>query len=194
MTRKKALDLLHENMKNINLRRHCYAVEEVMGALYERFEDGDKRQAEKNKWMISGLLHDADYELTKETAGKEHTKHVLRWLKQLDAETDVRDAVASHAWNYVDGAPEPKGIMSWALYCCDELTGLIVAVALVKPDKKLASVTVDSVLRKWKSKSFAAGVNRKQIEECEDRLDIPLREFIEIAIKAMQSIHEDLGL
>lgn len=194
MTREKALDLLHENMKNVNLRRHCYAVEAVMGALYERLEDGDKSEAEKNKWMIAGLLHDADYELTKDNAKKEHTKHVLKWLKELDAESDIHDAVASHAWNYVGGAPEPKGKMAWALYTCDELTGLIVAVALVKPDKKLASVTVDSVMKKWKSPSFAAGVNRKQIEECEDRLDIPLREFIEIAINAMQGIHVDLGL
>jgi len=194
MTRKKALDLLHKNMKNVNLRRHCYAVEAVMGALYERLEDGDKSEAEKGKWMIAGLLHDADYELTKENAKKEHTKHVLKWLKQLDAETDIYDAVAAHGYNYVEGAPQPKSKMAWALYTCDELTGLIVAVALVKPEKKLAAVTVDSVLKKWKSPSFAAGVNRKQIEESKDRLGIPLREFIEIALKAMQGIHEDLGM
>lgn len=194
MTRDKALDLLHKNMKNVNLRRHCYAVEAVMRALYKRLEDGNQTEKEEEKWGIAGLLHDADYELTKETARKDHTKHVLEWLKQLDAETDIYDAIAAHGFNYVDGAPEPKGNMSWALYCCDELTGLIVAVALVKPEKKLASVTVDSVMKKWRSPSFAAGVNRKQIEECKNRLDIPLREFVEIALKAMQSIHEDLGL
>jgi predicted hydrolase (HD superfamily) len=71
---------------------------------------------------------------------------------------------------------------------------LIVAVALVKPEKRLSSVTVDSVERKWNSKSFAAGVNRKQIEECDNRLGLPLREFIQIAITAMQTIHDDLGL
>ncbi|KKQ37478.1 MAG: HDIG domain protein, partial [Candidatus Woesebacteria bacterium GW2011_GWA1_37_7] len=92
------------------------------------------------------------------------------------------------------GAPEPKTKMQWALYCCDELTGLIVAVALVKPDKKLSSVTVDSVMKKWNSTSFAAGVDRKQIKECEPRLGIPLEEFVGIALSAMQAIHEDLGL
>jgi len=194
MTREKALKLLHENMKNVNLRRHCYAAEAVMRALYERLEDGDRNEKDKERWGIAGLLHDADYELTKETAKKDHTKHVLKWLKELDAETDIYDAIAAHAFNYVEGAPEPKGNMSWALYCCDELTGLIVAVALVKPDKMLASVTLESVMKKWKSSSFAAGVNRKQIEECENRLDIPLREFVGISIKAMQAIHEDLGL
>jgi len=194
MTRKRALELLHENMKNVNLRRHCYAVEAVMGALYERLMDGDLNEAEKSRWMIAGLLHDADYELTKDSAKKEHTKHVLKWLKELDAEMDIYDAVAAHAYNYVEGAPQPKSKMAWALYTCDELTGLIVAVALVKPDKKLTSVTVDSVMNKWKSKSFAAGVDRKQIEECEERLNIPLREFVEIAVIAMQRIHQDLGL
>ncbi len=194
MTRKQALKLLYDNMKNQNLHRHCSAVEAAMGALYERIIDGARDKKEKEKWMIAGLLHDADYEITKETAKKEHTKLVLKWLQELNASTDVYDAVAAHAWNYVDGAPEPQNEMQWALYCCDELTGLIVAVALVKPSKRLAEVTVDSVLNKWDSKSFAAGVDRKQIEMCEERLDIPLREFIEIVLRAMQGIHEDLGL
>ena len=195
MTRKQALDLLHKNMKNQNLRRHCYAVEAVMRALYRRLENKKQSQAEENMWGIAGLLHDADYEITKEkNPKKNHTKHTLEWIKKLDAETDIKDTIAAHAWGYVDGAPQPKTKMQWALYCCDELTGLIVAVALVKPDKKLASVTVRSIMKKWKSKSFAAGVDRKQIEECKSRLGIPLREFIQIALTAMQGISQDLGL
>lgn len=195
MTREQALKLLHENMQNQNLRRHCYAVEAVMRALYDRLEDGKKNKDDEERWGIAGLLHDADYEITKDKDPKKtHTKHVLQWLKDLDAHSDIRDAVASHAWGYVDRAPEPKTKMQWALYCCDELTGLIVAVALVKPDKKLASVTVDSVMKKWNSKSFAAGVDRKQIEACEERLEIPLREFVGIALSAMQGISKDLGL
>src|SRR3989344_8101619 len=189
MTRDQALKLLHDHMTNPNLRKHCYAVEAVMGALYGRLEDGEKSDTEKNKWKIAGLLHDADYEITKDKAKSEHTKQVLKWLKDLDVHSDIYDAVASHAWNFVDGAPEPSTKMGWALYTCDELTGLIVAVALVKPDKKLSSVDADSVLKKWRSSSFAAGVDRKQIELCEDRLGIPLREFIDIAISAMQSTY-----
>ena len=107
---------------------------------------------------------------------------------------DIYDAVASHAWGYVDSAPEPKTKMQWALYACDELTGLIVAVALVKPDKRLASVSVDSVMKKWNSTSFAAGVDRKQIKQCEPRLGIPLYDFIQITLEAMQGISKDLGL
>lgn len=195
MNREKALELLHKNMKNQNLRRHCYAVEAVMRALYKRLSDAKPSKKEEERWGIAGLLHDADYEMTKDNEPrKNHTKHVLKWLKKANAESDIYDAVAAHAWGYVDGAPQPKTKMEWALYCCDELTGLIVAVALVKPDKKLASVTVDSVMKKWNSPSFAAGVDRKQIEECEPRLRIPLRDFVKIALDAMQGIHEDLGL
>ena len=189
MTRKQAIELLHENMKNQNLRRHCYAVEAVMRALARKFKENEEN------WGIAGLLHDADYEITKEKNPKKtHTKHTLEWLKKLDAETDVKDAIAAHAWGYVDGAPQPKTKMQWSLYCCDELTGLIVAVALVKPDKRLSSVNVNSIMKKWRSPSFAAGVDRKQIKECEPRLGVDLEIFIDIALKAMQGISKDLGL
>ena len=188
MKREVALELLHKHLKNVNLRRHSYAVEAAMRALADRL-GGDR-----DLWGVAGLLHDADYEETKENAKKDHTKHIAKWLEELNAHVDIRDAIASHAWKFVDGAPEPKTKMQWALYTCDELTGLIVAVALVKPDKKLASVTVDSVLRKWRQKSFAAGVDRGQIEMCEEKLGIPLKDFIEIVLLAMQRIHDDLGL
>ena len=197
MNREKALKLLHDNMKNQNLRRHCYAVEAVMRALAIRLNVDVKGKAKDKiieSWGIAGLIHDADYELTKDSAKEEHTKHVLKWLKEVDAEVDIHDAVASHAWQFVDGAPSPKTKMQWALYCCDELTGFIVAVALVRPDKKLSSVTIDSILKKWDSLSFAAGVKRKQIEECVPRLGVPLNDFIQIALSAMQGISKDLGL
>jgi len=193
MNRSAAIQYLKKNVKNPNLFRHCLAVEAVMGALYRRLTSKENKK-EEEKWRIAGLLHDADYELTKDNLKKKHTKKTLTWLKEKPESSEIYDAVASHAWGYVVDAPKPKTLMQWSLYCCDELTGLIVAVALVKPDKKLASVNVDSVMKKWNSSSFAAGVNRKQIEECEIHLGIPLREFVEIALSAMQSIHEDLGL
>ncbi len=188
MTRKQALELLHKHIKNPNLRKHCYAVEAVMRALAKYFND------DEGTWGIAGLIHDADYEKTKDDPKNKHTKELAKWLEEMDAHVDIKKAAASHAWGYVHGAPEPRTRMEWALYCCDELTGLIVAVALVKPGKRMASVSVDSVMKKWNSSSFAAGVNRKQIEECQPRLGIPLREFVEIAIKAMQGISGELGL
>lgn len=188
MTRKQALKLLHEHMRNENLRRHCYAVEAVMRGLAKYFSE------DQEKWGIAGLIHDADYEKTKDKPQESHTKLVAKWLEELDAHTDVKKAVATHAWGYVHGAPEPKTKMEWALYCCDELTGLIVAVALVKPGKRLASVSTESVMKKWNQRAFAAGVNREQIEKCTPRLGIPLNEFIQIALLAMQGISVDLGL
>jgi len=99
MTRKQALDLLHKNMTNQNLRRHCYAVEAVMRSLAKYFKE------DEDNWGIAGLLHDADYEMTKDNEPKKnHTKQTIKWLKELEAETDIYDAVAAHAWGYVDGS------------------------------------------------------------------------------------------
>ncbi|OGM12989.1 hypothetical protein A3A76_01380 [Candidatus Woesebacteria bacterium RIFCSPLOWO2_01_FULL_39_23] len=187
MTREKALKLLHAHMQNQNLRRHCYAVGAVIKALAKHFS------ANEGLWEVVGLLHDGDYEVTKGTP-ELHTLKMVEWLKKEDVkDKEILEAILSHNFSHT-GQNSPKNMLEWSLYCCDELTGLIVAVALVKPDKKLASVSVDSILNKWKQKSFAGGVKREQIEECEERLAIPLREFIEIALTSMQEIHEDLGL
>lgn len=204
MTRDEAFELLHQHLKNQNLRRHCYAVEAAMRSLAKYLCEKEEIPKEERQgkscaelveaWGIAGLIHDADYELTKDYAQKEHTKKVLEWLKKEGVEDEIRNAVARHAWGFVENAPKPKTKMDWALYTCDELTGLIVAVALVKPGKKLASVTVDSVLKKWNSLSFAAGVNRKQIELCESKLRIPLKEFIRIVLEGMQGVSDSLGL
>ena len=193
MTRDKALKLLHEHMENQNLRRHCYAVEAVMRALDKRLEDHKQTQEEEDKWGIIGLLHDGDYEETKATP-ELHTLRMVEWLKKEEVrDQEILEAILSHNYAHTGQNP-PKNNLEWSLYCCDELTGMIVAVALVKPNKTLAEVTADSVLHKWDQRSFAAGVKREQIEECESRLGIPLREFIEIALSAMQGIHEELGL
>ncbi|MEJ2347815.1 MAG: HDIG domain-containing protein [Patescibacteria group bacterium] len=187
MTREQALELLHKNMQNQNLRRHCYAVGAVMKALANRFK------ADVEKWGIVGLLHDGDYEKTKETPEK-HTILMAEWLKEMgETDEEILSAILSHNYAHTGKNP-PKNKLEWSLYCCDELTGFIVAVALVRPDKKLASVTVDSILKKWNQKSFAGGVKREQIEECQTRLGIPLEDFIQIALTAMQAISEDLGL
>lgn len=192
ITREQALKLLHEKMQPQNLRRHCYSVEAVMRALAKYFKE------DEDKWGIVGLLHDGDYELTKEKP-QEHAKLMANWVRELgETDEELLVGIESHGWFHeglsAQAGKLPKTKMQWALYCCDELTGLIVAVALVKPDKKLASVTVESVKKKWPEKSFAAGVKREQIAECESRLDIPLDEFIQIALSAMQSIANQTGL
>lgn len=187
MNKKQALDLLQEKLKNQNLRRHCYAVGAVMRALAKHFNQ------DEDKWEIVGLLHDGDYEQTKDNP-KEHTVLMHTWLTKMGTDdTEILDAILSHNFVHTGNNP-PKSKLEWSLYCCDELTGLIVAAALVKPNKKLASVTVDSVLNKWNQKSFAAGVDRNQIGKCEKELSIPLSKFISIALLSMQSISSKLGL
>jgi putative nucleotidyltransferase with HDIG domain len=153
----------------------------------------EKLGGDPESWYIAGLLHDADYEKTKENT-KEHTKMVLTWLEQHGVQQDVKDAILAHGWGYVEGNPEPATPMQWALYCCDELTGFIVAVTLIRPTKILADVSVENVLSKWSKKDFAAGVHRRQIELCQEKLGIPVAEFVTIALTAMQEKREELGL
>lgn len=186
ITREQALEFLHKNMQNLNLRRHCYAVEAVMKALARHFGEDEK------SWGLAGLLHDADYELCKNDP-KQHIRKTVEWLEKQKADKKIIDAVIAHGYKYVDWASEPTNRMEWSLYCCDELTGLIVTVALVK-GKKLENVRVDSVLKKFPQKAFAAGVDREQIKLCEKELSIPLPKFIEISLTAMQKINKDLGL
>ncbi len=187
LTREQALDLLHSRMESPNLRRHCYAVEIVMKALATRLK-GDPET-----WGVAGLLHDADYEITK-TDTQKHTHLLLEWLTGVEEREEILKAISAHAYGYVSDAPEPANAMEWALYCCDELTGFIVAIALVRPEKKLSAVTVDAVLSKWNQKAFAKGVDREQIAFCEEKLSIPLPEFVKLALSAMQSIAPELGL
>ncbi len=125
MTLQESREFLHSKMESINLRRHCYAVSIVMGDLADRL--GHK--VDQEKWQVAGMLHDADYEITK-TDTQKHTHLVLEWLREHTVDAEIHGAILAHGWNYVDGNPEPRTDIEWALYCCDELTGLIVATAL----------------------------------------------------------------
>jgi putative nucleotidyltransferase with HDIG domain len=186
MRKEEALSLLHSKIQSPNLRKHCYAVAAVMKSLAKHFDEDEA------KWEITGILHDGDYEVTKD-APEKHTVLMAEWLKE-NGETDKEliEAILSHNFSHTGQNP-PKNNLEWSLFCCDELTGFIVAVTLVRPDKKLESVTVENILGKWNSKSFAAGVKREQIEMCEEKLGIKLNDFIALALKAMQGISSELG-
>ncbi len=186
MQRSKALDLLHLKMQSQNLRKHCYSVAAVMRALAKYFGEDEA------KWEIVGLLHDGDYEFTKGDPAN-HAKLMANWVRELgETDDELLTGIESHGWFHQGRKPETQ--MQWALFCCDELTGLIVAVALIRPSKKITDVTIENILDKWNSKSFAAGVKREDIEHCEKELGIPLKDFIEIALKAMKGISVELGL
>lgn len=187
ISRQQAWELLNSHMKSKNLIRHCLAVEAVMISLAKYFKDDELR------WGIVGLLHDGDYEEIQKDPSL-HTIKMSQWLKEIgETDSQILDAILSHNFAHTGNNP-PKNNLEWSLYCCDELTGLIVAVVLVQPEKKLSSVSVESVLKKWDKKQFAAGAKREQIAQCKEKLGIELENFISIALKAMQEISPSLGL
>ena len=150
-------------------------------------------QADEESWGIAGLLHDADWEETRDTP-EEHTKVVAEWLEDWDlGDEGIKEAILAHN-HFHNGHEPPQSQMEWALYTCDELTGLVVACALVRPDKNIETVTIESVLRKFPQKAFAAGIDRSKIEHCKEELGIELEDFVGIVLDAMKEIPEELGL
>lgn len=189
MTKSDALKILDELGNSKNMANHGKAAGFAMASLYDYFKSkGQNVELTKEAWEIVGLLHDADYEKTDKSL-ELHTEETTKLLKQTDVSQLVIDAIRGHC----DKAPR-NTLIAKSIYAVDELTGLIVACALVQPDKRLKSVTVESVLRKFKDKSFAAGANREQIKTCEIELNIPLEEFTSITLKSMQEKSEELGL
>ena len=188
ITRDQALQLIEEHVENKNIIKHMFALEAVTGALWDKF----KTDGTKEEWMIAGLLHDGDYssEVTPEKQGIQ----IVEWAKEKGYEIPeiVAHAMAAHNWS--NTKVEPENYMDWSIFCADSLTGLIVACCLVLPSKKLSDVKVEMVLKKFGQKSFAGGTRREDIKMCEEKLGIPLAEFIQIAVVAMQKNHEELGL
>lgn len=183
MEKNLALEILKENIQNENLRKHHYAVAAALKALAPRF-GGDPAV-----WEIVGLLHDADYEETKDQPER-HAAVMAEKLTTLGAPAEIITAIKAHNYDHLGVTPNSK--LDWALIASDDLTGLIIAVALVHPEK-LSGVSADSVLKKFDSKSFAAGADRERIRMCENQLRIPLAEFIPIVLSAMQGISGTLG-
>ena len=183
MDRQQAWDLLCEYTQSKNLRKHALAVEAAMRAYARRFGEDEKR------WGIVGLIHDFDYE--KHPTAQDHPSKGAEILRQRGWPEEIVRAVLSHA-PYTGITRD--SLMEKTLFAVDELTGLIVAVALVRPSKSIHDVKLKSVKKKWKDKSFAAGVNRADIEEGAADLEIELSEHIAVVLEAMQSIANELGL
>jgi putative nucleotidyltransferase with HDIG domain len=144
---------------------------------------------DEEEWGLTGLLHDIDVELTEGDMGT-HSKLGADLAKELGANEAVVHAILCH--NEAHGIPRETKLDK-ALFCIDPLTGLITAAALVRPDKKLASLEAKSVIKKFKQKGFAAGANRQQITLCGE-IGIEFDQFIELGLMAMQTIAADLGL
>jgi len=181
MTRNEALSLVTEKVKTKNLQNHMLATEACMRALAARLGgDGDR-------WALAGLLHDLDYDETVNDFAR-HGYGTCEFLKDKDVSPDVLSAIMAHT-----GHVPVQSQMDLALYAVDPLTGFLVAAALMHPTKKLENVNVAFVLKRFKEKRFAAGADRNQMRKCEE-LGLQLEEFVDICLRAMQNISDELGL
>jgi len=182
-TREEAFALLKQFTKNENLIKHALAVEAAMRVYAQKFgQDPDK-------WGVTGLLHDFDYE--KYPSAKDHPFKGAKILEEKGYPEEMIQAILAHGDH--TGVPR-KTLLAKTLYAVDELTGLIVAVALVRPSKKISEVNVKSIMKKWKDKAFARGVNRENIEKGAKELGVQLEEHVECVLEAMKNVSEKLGL
>ncbi|NOZ74082.1 MAG: HDIG domain-containing protein [FCB group bacterium] len=182
-SREEAVKLLFEYTSSDSLRRHGLGVEQVMRALARKYGEDEDR------WGLTGLLHDFDYE--QYPTAEEHPWQGNKILKELGYPKDIREAIMGHA-SYT-GTPR-NSLMAKALYSCDELTGFIFAVTYVRPSKSVRDVRVKSVTKKLKDKSFAAKVNRSEVEEGIHELGVDRAEHIQFVISALQEKAAELGL
>jgi len=182
MNRQQAFALLTEYTKNDNLMKHALAAEVAMRAYARRFGEDEEL------WGMAGLLHDFDYE--RYPTLDQHPAQGARILEELGYPEEVVYAIKAHGYM---GVPRTH-LMDKALYAVDELTGFIVAVALVRPNKSITDLEVRSVRKKMKDKAFARAVNREDIVRGAEELGVDLDEHIGFVIKAMQGIARELGL
>jgi putative nucleotidyltransferase with HDIG domain len=182
-TRGDAYALLTEYNQNDRLVKHGLAVEAVMRHMARKLGHDEE------KWGVIGLVHDLDYEEFPE----EHCRKTSEILRAHGWPEDYIHAVLSHGWGICTDV-EPEHEMEKVLYAIDELTGLVIAVALVRPSKSLMDLTVKSVKKKWKDRSFAAGADRDVIEKGAERLGLEVSELIEETIAGMRDVAAQLGL
>jgi uncharacterized protein len=184
ISRQDAVRLMEASLQGESLRKHSYATEAVMRALAERLgQDPDA-------WGIAGLLHDLDYEETKDQPQR-HGLVTAQRLGEKGVDPEILEAIKAH--NAEALGIDRNGDIGIALTCAECMTGMVIATTLVYPDKKIGSVKSSSILKRMKQKEFARNVNRDLIRKCED-LHIPLEEFAELSLKAMSRIAAVLGL
>jgi putative nucleotidyltransferase with HDIG domain len=173
------------HVKNENLQKHMLSVEAAMCAYAQKYGEDEEL------WAITGLLHDCDYEEYPDL--REHTQVASHWLEADGYDPRIIYAILAH--NDVNQETHPRtDLLSKALYACDEVTGMVTATALVRPNKSIIGLEVSSVRKKMKTKSFAAGVNREDVVKGAAELGVDLNEHIAFVIQAMSNIAETLSL
>lgn len=194
--RENIVKVLKENLET-NILNHSLALEACMGGLYDYLEKNgqlDANEPSREDWLIAGLLHDVDY------SGEFKGEHPAKTQEALDkygleASDTVIHIIKAHAPELTGAKAETKA--DWSILCADSLTGLIVAVALILPSKKLEEVKLSSVMKRFlKQPNFAAGTRREEVAQCEnpEGLNIPLEKFVEICLDSMKSISNEIGL
>jgi putative nucleotidyltransferase with HDIG domain len=186
MTRDEAYALVYEYVKNINLVRHMLAVEAAMRFYAEKL---DPENVET--WGLAGLLHDFDWEI--HPTLDEHPQDGAPILHERGVPEEIIRAILSHADHLQEEFPR-QSLMEKALFACDEITGLITAIALVRPSRSVLDMEVSSVKKKWKDRAFAAGANREEIAQGAAEFGVDLWEHVGNVIEAMRRIAPDLGL
>lgn len=181
MKREHALELLQQHLKNRNLVKHCLAVEACMKEFADHFQQNPE------PWALAGLLHDLDYEYTVETPAL-HTEKTAELLVEYSLADEIIHAIKSHNLRV-----EPCSNMDFSLLTIDPASGFIIACALMHPDKKLKSLDLAFLKKRFKEKSFAKGASREQMEKSV-KLGLTLDDFLQLCLTAMQKISPELGL
>ena len=183
MTRKEALELLQKKIKDRNMVKHSLAVEACLRRLADYFKE------DPEQWGLAGLLHDYDYKEMLPHPEK-HGLVAAEELEKMGVAKEIAQAIRAH--NEKNKTPRITRLEK-TIHSVDPLTGLIVAAALILPSKKLSDLTTEGILNRFKEKRFAAGASREIISRCSE-VGLSLEEFIDICLKAMQEISEDLEL
>ena len=181
MNRQEALELVKQYLDNPNLVKHCLAVEACMRALAPRFE------ADPDTWGLAGLLHDLDYAYTADKPDL-HALKTAEMLASYDLPEEIPHAIKAH-----NAKADLDTPMDVALYTTDPTTGFITACALMHPDRKLASLDLQFMRKRFKAKAFARGASREQMAAC-SRMGLELDDFLVVCLEAMRGISNDLGL
>ncbi len=185
MKREDALNLIKRHVKNKNSIKHMLATEAIMRSLARKLNQNE------DKWGLAGLLHDIDMEMVDyEKNPEKHAVEGAKILEENNVDFEILEAVKAH--NEATGK-NPETLMEKAIFCTDPLTGLIVASVLVLPSRKISDLTFESVLNRFKEKSFARGANREIIKTCL-KLGFELEEFVKIGLEAMKEISDELEL
>lgn len=195
--RQKYLEAVQKQLEP-NIFKHSLALEACMGGLYDYFSENNllttPDEPPKNDWLLAGLIHDIDYSGEYKATHPQKTLEVLAKY-ELTLSESVHTIVKAHAPTLTGVQPKTKA--DWAIFCADSLTGLIVAVALIYPTKKLADVKLSSIMKRFlKEPKFAAGTRREEIKLCAkpEGLNLPLEKLIEICFNSMKNIAGKIGL